>query len=130
MYFCLSSSCKSDTNKIFQVVTSGGHRAGFDAFMTGYSFLSHLVHSTKKADLATMLLPGSNAAMSELKNKVHLSYKTKPLVVFKSNFAKVSQAHATKLASINATTEKQSSTGDGFYFMNALKTQGSVDQKS
>jgi len=100
-----------------KVVTSGGHRAGFDAFMTGYSFLSHLVHSTKKADLATMLSPGSNAAMSELKNKVHLSYKTKPLVVFKSSFAKVSQAHATKLASINATTEKQSSTGDGFYFI-------------
>lgn len=94
---------------IFQVVTSGGHRAGFDAFMTGYSFLSHLVNTTKKADLPSMLSPASNEALSELKNKVHLSYKTSPLVIYKSNFAKVSEAHVKKLAAINAIVLDQGS---------------------
>ena len=70
--------------------------------MTGYSFLAHLVHSTKKANLPSMLSPGSNEVLSELKNKVHLSYKTTPLVIYKSNFSKVSEAHVIKIDAINS----------------------------
>jgi len=88
---------KSDPSKSS---TSGGHRAGFDAFMTGYSLLSHLIHSTKKTELHQLLSTTNNSSFKELRNKVHLVYKQSPLVIYKSNFSKVSQAHADKFKAI------------------------------
>jgi len=87
-----------------RVVTTGGHRAGFDAFMTGYSYLAFLAsrwHSSNEKKQSTgndvtEKVVTSSPADSELRNKIHLVYKTTPLLIFKSNFAKISAAHAQK----------------------------------
>lgn len=65
---------------------SDGHRAGFDAFMTAYSFAYFLT---------------SEGQDSEAKNKVYLSRKDTPLNIVKSAFAKNSKSHAVKLNKIH-----------------------------
>ena len=90
-----------------RVLTSGGHRAGFDAFMTGFSYLAHLAQSTAKSETDNLL---SSGPANELKNKVHLVYKTSPLLIYKSSFAKVSQAHADKYRKLNTTQDTPPST--------------------
>ena len=76
-----------------RVVTTGGHRAGFDAFMTGYSLVAYLIHNNDK-----------ELTCDELKNKVHLVHKTKPLLIYKSDFAKVSQSHSEKFAMLKSSS--------------------------
>ena len=58
---------------------SQGHRAGFDAYMTGYVLAAmHLHHPGEKE-------------RAELKNKLYLSGKPRPLLMVKSAYAKASR---------------------------------------
>ena len=60
------------------------HRAGFDAFMTGFSMAAFLARREKED------------AVSEHANKVYLVSKDFPLLIKKSAFANVSSSHYVK----------------------------------
>lgn len=89
--FCSPQKKKPDT---------GTHRAGFDAFMTGFIF-AHSCVIDRKMELG---VDESEDAGPELKqclpsclNKVYLSGKSMPLNIVKSTFAKSSKAHLQKV---------------------------------
>ncbi len=73
----------------------GGHRAGFDAFMTGFYFVTHLVHRTKmptRLACGEVFTPESTKTVNEV-NKIYLVSKDFPLLLQRSLFAKLSTGH-------------------------------------
>ena len=62
---------------------TSGHRAGFDAFMTGYCF----------AFYETGLSKSKEATLEESCNKVYLTAKDMPLTIMKSHFVQTSSNH-------------------------------------
>ncbi|TDH06118.1 hypothetical protein EPR50_G00130380 [Perca flavescens] len=78
----------------------GTHRAGFDAFMTGYIFAHSCTVIKKEGVGAGEKEPQKEEEQSWLPtcvNKVYLSRKTAPLNVVKSTFSKSSKAHVQKM---------------------------------
>lgn len=73
-------------------VEGGTHRAGFDAFMTGYIFAFASITKTEES-AAQLAIPGCV-------NKLYLSGKSVPLQVVKSTFSKSSKAHMHKMEQI------------------------------
>lgn len=65
----------------------GTHRAGFDAFMTGYIFAFATIQNNE----------GPESWIPVCANKLYLSGKSVPLHVAKSTFSKSSRAHVTKM---------------------------------
>ncbi|KAK3513924.1 hypothetical protein QTP70_032830 [Hemibagrus guttatus] len=65
----------------------GTHRAGFDAFMTGYIFAFASIRNAGESD----------SWIPACANKLYLSGKSVPLHIAKSTFSKSSRAHVTKM---------------------------------
>lgn len=72
-------------------VEGGTHRAGFDAFMTGYIFAyaRNLTKNKEESNTASLI--------PTCLNKLFLSGKSVPLHVAKSTFSKSSKAHVHKM---------------------------------
>jgi target of EGR1 protein 1 len=85
-----STSSESNPNDAL----SGGHRAGFDAFMTGYVLAHHRLKRRNEP---------SDAAM----NKLYLVGKDFPLLLRKSAFAKNSAGHFAKLEKVKQQWAKE-----------------------
>lgn len=83
---------------------TGTHRAGFDAFMTGYIFAYSCAH-IKKDEVGGVENKEHQEEEEEEEqswlptclNKVYLSRKSAPLNVVKSTFSKSSKAHVQKM---------------------------------
>lgn len=75
--------------------TFSGHRAGFDAFMTGFTFVTHLVHYSKMPLKPKSFQPTDLNTVS-IVNRIYLVSKDFPFLVQKSAFAKISEGHFQK----------------------------------
>lgn len=99
------STAKTDTQK--KQVDTGTHRAGFDAFMTGYIFACAYILN-KKEEVGASQENKEHKEEEEKEqswlpaclNKVYLSGKSAPLNVVKSTFSKPSKAHLQKMEMI------------------------------
>ena len=69
------------------IQTSSGHRAGTDAFATGYYFLSSGLHLAGKSSKDLL------SALSEYRNKIALGGKPMPLLITKSQYSSTSDKH-------------------------------------
>ena len=99
----------SEVGETLQTKPSFGHRAGFDAFMTGYSFASAAVSSQRKSGESEKGC-GSLSGVEEMKNKLASRRRGQvfPLQVMQSHFTSTSQQHKTALANINTYFKKSS----------------------
>ena len=84
-------TCKSCGKSTNNVSLGGGHRAGYDAFMTGLIYAVYL---------SQIEVSERDRKIGDWKNKLYLSGKDYPLSVSKSNFVKQSKEHLDKIARI------------------------------
>jgi target of EGR1 protein 1 len=95
-----------ETVKVTQNSTNrtGGHRAGFDAFMTGYIFAWSAMRYGQFSETVgdtTAMSDLLGASAEEFANLVYLGGKDFPLQVTQSCFAKRSKAHVEKWGKIH-----------------------------
>lgn len=80
---------------------SNGHRAGCDAFMTGFAMACFLTnHGRFPQDVGTF--KPTDTGTEEMINKVFLSGKDVPLVIQKSAFNKSSKSHQEKMQKLRS----------------------------
>ncbi|XP_041848101.1 target of EGR1 protein 1 [Melanotaenia boesemani] len=75
---------------------TGTHRAGFDAYMTGYIF-AYSCAFTKTEETGATMDEKEQSWLPTCLNKIYLSGKAAPLNVVKSTFSKSSKAHVQKM---------------------------------
>ena len=84
-----------------------GHRAGFDAFMTGYCLATYLLQFGKSLDSGTEVL---GLDSTQFTNRVSLSGKDVPLQIMCSHFVQPSAAHSEKLREAKEMLRPETST--------------------
>ena len=81
---------------------SGGHRAGFDAFMTGFVMACILSKHTSVENVENRMV-GAGIELDQLSgvekftNKIYAAGKDQPMIISKSNFCVPSKEHQEKL---------------------------------
>lgn len=85
-----------------RVRRTGGHRAGFDSFMTGYAFACAFSQFGCVATDNDSVKLNDVSALDDVRNKVTLSGKDIPLLIKKGNFAKTSLLHNEKIVKLKA----------------------------
>ena len=85
---------KKSSDKNSDRATTTGHRAGMDAFMTGYSYIAFIWHKTNK--VGEDLVVDDDIKLPNIVNKIYLVRKEFPLLIQKSSFAKNSVSHVEK----------------------------------
>lgn len=88
--------CSDHSIKTEKKAEAGTHRAGFDAFMTGYIF-AYSSTVIKKEGVGVAVEEEEQTWLPTSLNKVYLSGKAAPLNVVKSTFSKSSKAHVQKM---------------------------------
>ncbi|CAG2211972.1 TOE1 [Mytilus edulis] len=78
--------------KPVEIVRSGSHRAGFDAFMTGFILSTYIAQYGSYN--GSLLL--KDLGVEQMKNSIYLTGKDHPLNIVKSSFAKTSKEHRDK----------------------------------
>ncbi|XP_056149405.1 target of EGR1 protein 1 [Lampris incognitus] len=94
-----SSKDSAKTEAQRKKLEAGTHRAGFDAFMTGYiyAYASALTRREGSEDKRKREEKQEDLWLPTCLNKVYLSGKAVPLNIVKSSFAKSSKAHIQKM---------------------------------
>ncbi|XP_072129773.1 target of EGR1 protein 1 isoform X2 [Mobula birostris] len=87
---CPANEIVVERNKM-EKCDGGTHRAGFDAFMTG--FIMAYIMMWKNSENSTATDPW----LPDCRNKLYLSGKSIPLQISKSSFSKSSKAHKAKI---------------------------------
>ncbi|KAM6918251.1 target of EGR1 protein 1 [Xenentodon cancila] len=87
----------TETNAQKKKADAGSHRAGFDAYMTGYIFAYSCVLTKTEEEAAVAVDEKEQSWLPACLNKVYLSGKAAPLNVVKSTFSKSSKAHIQKM---------------------------------
>ena len=99
----LASAVKDDAVTVTTVdKNSHGHRAGFDAFMTGCVFAWSVVAYGQSS---TRTAAAGDVTNTEFVNRVYLGGKDFPLHVTHSSFAKPSKCHLEKWRQINSSAD-------------------------
>ncbi|XP_045585446.1 target of EGR1 protein 1 [Procambarus clarkii] len=79
--------------------SASGHRAGFDAFMTGYIFAAH-ISEVNKLTSKSEGFTADNIGMSEQVNKVYLMGKQIPFLIRTGMYANMSANHTSKILKV------------------------------
>ena len=101
---CVMSSLDGHVNQSIKKTRNCGHRAGFDAFMTGYCMATYLLQLGKKNDENELSL----SSLGEIANKLSLAKKDVPLQIARSHFSKPSPSHTEKLKRLRENCASQS----------------------
>ncbi|XP_042234548.1 target of EGR1 protein 1-like [Homarus americanus] len=78
---------------------ANGHRAGYDAFMTGFIFATHVSEGNKLTAKNLTFTP-ENIGLSEQVNKVYLMGKNIPFLVRTGTYANMSTNHMLKIPKV------------------------------
>ena len=78
----------------------GAHRAGYDAFMTGYCLAFYMAVNAKSKPNATRPLNPKAMGISHVINNIYLTGKDQSLRITASSFAKPSAYHKNKISRI------------------------------
>ncbi|KAK3868851.1 hypothetical protein Pcinc_025777 [Petrolisthes cinctipes] len=82
---------------------SSGHRAGFDAFMTGYIFANHVSGSGTLTSSDALFTP-DNIGTIQLVNRVYLMGKNIPFLIRAGTYASMSSNHLSKIPHLRKAT--------------------------
>ena len=80
----------------------GVHRAGYDAFMTGYCLAFYIAINSKPRINSSLTLSHRNSCISQIVNNIYLTAKDQSLRITASSFAKTSVNHKNKILKIRS----------------------------
>ena len=86
---------------VVEEARSGGHRAGYDAFMTGFSMAFFVAKYGRVPESCTERVALCDLGLEDLHNKVYLCGKDIPMSISKSTFAKTSKDHREKFQKLS-----------------------------